>query len=76
VFLEKCSGNVWTRVARCVSRGLCKDVTGQCDPPQCTPGQFKCEGPDLSRCRDDGTWAQVDTCVGMTMCDAVGGVCK
>ena len=70
--LERCSEQkTWDSTA-CSSPLSCN--TGSvpsCDPPTCTPGEFRCNSTSaLERCRSDGTkWEPIEQCINRVLCN-------
>jgi len=71
------------RTARvCSTPELCcadasKCATPGCQPPACTTGDFRCDGPLLSACNEGQTgWTPVSTCASAAQCNAKRGGCE
>jgi hypothetical protein len=77
--LERCSEQqTWERTA-CRSAMACnaQPVPG-CDPPTCTPGEFRCNSSSaLERCRSDGTkWEPIEQCINRVLCNPQATRCE
>ena len=71
------------RTARvCSTPELCCDdpskcTTPGCQPPACTVGDFRCDGPLLSACNEGKTgWTPISTCASAARCNAKLGGCE
>jgi len=49
-----------------------------CDPPTCTPGEFRCNSTSaLERCRSDGTkWEPIEQCINRVLCNPKATRCE
>jgi len=77
--LERCSEQkTWDGTA-CSSALSCNSgpLPG-CDPPSCTPGEFRCSATSaLERCRSDGTkWEPIEQCINRVLCNPKATRCE
>jgi len=76
--LERCDGSAWRSTA-CSSVLSCNSApVPSCDPPSCTPGEFRCnETSALERCRSDGTkWEPIEQCINRVLCNPKATRCE
>ncbi|HET7538238.1 MAG TPA: hypothetical protein VFK05_00150 [Polyangiaceae bacterium] len=70
--LQRCTEQkIWESTA-CSSALSCNTGAVQgCDPPLCTPGEFRCNTTSaLERCRSDGTkWEPIEQCINRVLCN-------
>lgn len=90
--LRRCVADcAWAPVTDCATPELCtatvqrypsipEDWTGQCEPPVCDPGTYRCsaeDGRQLLGCPPSRTgWEVYDTCDTAGLCDAEAGICQ
>ena len=78
--LSLCSADhTWSSVScnSALSCNLAADAP-VCDPPTCTPGEFRCNGLSaLERCRSDGgKWESVEQCLNGLLCNPKATRCE
>lgn len=65
----------WLLVSACGSPALCNAAAGNCTPPACQPGQHRCTGDLLEKCKQDQTGFEPALNCLPGLCDAQGKQC-
>ncbi|HYP75602.1 MAG TPA: hypothetical protein VER12_06605, partial [Polyangiaceae bacterium] len=78
--LKRCGEQrTWETSSACSSALACNTgATPNCDPPSCTPGEFRCNTISaLERCRSDGTkWEPIEQCMNRVLCNPNATRCE